>query len=303
METQPEALPTKAEMEYMRLKLWKNDDIRELYDRMTETYVSKAIDRKKQHQITLVADYIEEARESFKNWGKMQGLSSGYQSVDRLTKGFVGGEVTVVGARTSVGKTTFALNIANNIALTGGSVLFVTMEMTPREVTSRLMSLNGGESNDFYKVSALISYQAVNNLDWQSIDGLIAEAKRELDVKFVVIDHLHYFSRETRNPYEEIGNITKEFKRAAVNHDVPIMLISHTRKMNDNNKQADTDDLRGSSYIGQDADMVLMLGRDNDDKTKMGVRILKNRNRGFDYENDSCDLTYDGIKLIESWFV
>jgi replicative DNA helicase len=66
-----------------------------------------------------MSEYTDKAREFAQNFGKMQGLSSGYLSIDELTKGFVKGEVTVIAGKTSRGKTTLAMNIANNLALSG----------------------------------------------------------------------------------------------------------------------------------------------------------------------------------------
>lgn len=248
--------------------------------------------------LVLMSDYTESAIQLHANFGKMQGLSSGYTKIDGLTKGLVGGEMIIVAGKTSRGKTTLALNIANNVALAGKSVLFVTLEMTHEEITSRTMYINGGDTEDYYKASALIAFQKVDELDWKSIDKLIEKAKVDLDVSLVVIDHLHYFTRELANVAEDLGRITKEFKKNAIRHKVPIMLISHVRKTS-RGEEATMDDLRGSSYMAQDADIVLMVGKIQERPDVTLVRIEKNRNRGFDYENDTVELYTDKIKMYD----
>lgn len=253
--------------------------------------------RKKDYRIESMADYADEAKQIAENWGKFQGISSGYPSIDKLTKGFVGGEVTVIAAKTSVGKTALAVNIANRVALQGLPVLFVTLEMTKAQLTSRFMFLNNDD--DYTKVESLVSFQKTDELDWKSIDGLIGNFCGEFTNGLVVIDHLHYFTRELEKASEDLGRITKEFTKNAKRHNVPIILISHVRKANG---QISMEDLRGSSYIGQDTDIVLLCGR-SEDGTKLGIKLAKNRNRGHDYHDDEIELLYDKTKISEVYDV
>lgn len=255
-----------------------------------------------QMKLVLMSDFTDEARETYRNFGKMNGISTGYPKLDVLTKGLVGGELIVVAGKTSRGKTTLALNIANNVALAGRTVLFVTLEMTHAEITSRTMFINGCDPNseetteDYNKVASQTVFQATDELNWKSIDKLMEAAKRDMNVDLVVIDHLHYFTRELDNIAEDLGRITKEFKKNAIRHKVPVMLISHVRKTA-NGAEATMDDLRGSSYMAQDADIVLMVARMPDNPTATFVRIEKNRIRGFDTEMDTVQLYTDKIKI------
>jgi replicative DNA helicase len=249
-----------------------------------------------QFQFSLMSEFTEAARERFENFGKMQGISSGYRKIDELTKGFVGGEMTVIAGKTSYGKTTVAINIANRVALSGVPVLFVTLEMTKEEITSRFMSVNGGENEDYGKAAGMIAFQVTDELDWQSIDGLVAKFCRDFSNGLIVIDHLHYFTRDLDNVAEDLGRITKEFKKNAIRHNVPIILISHVRK-GEARRESDIEDLRGSSYIAQDADIVLMVGRSKDYQSQLKLKISKNRNRGYDFANDEADMYLDAITL------
>lgn len=264
------------------------NEIAEIYSAPAETMADKI-------SLVLMSDFTDSARERTKNFGKMQGISSGYQSIDKLTKGFVGGELTVIAGKTSYGKTTLAMNMANNIALAGHTVLFVTMEMTHVELTSRYMFINGGDNDAYQTVAAHTAFQRNDELNWQNIDALIGHAIDAMNVSLIVIDHLHYFTRELDNTAEDLGRITKELKKNAIRHNVPVLLISHVRKTN-YQSEATIDDLRGSSYIAQDADIVLMVGRNEGD---MCVRIEKNRNRGFDYDDATVSLDFDRTRLSE----
>lgn len=255
-------------------------------------------------ELALMADYTDEALKLYRNFGKMQGLSSGYPKVDALTKGFAPGELIVVAGKTSRGKTTLALNIANKVALNGQTVLFVTLEMTHAEITQRSMFINGCDpesgqlTGDYITASSNTVFQKVDELKWDSIDKLMEKAKIDMGVDLVVIDHLHYFTRELQNVAEDLGRITKEFKKNAIRHKVPVVLISHVRKTSDG-KEATMDDLRGSSYMAQDADIVLMVSRDDQNPNATFVKIEKNRNRGFNPDSAIVQLWTDKIKIYD----
>lgn len=235
--------------------------------------------RQNKYQVSSMLDHIEEAEDRYKHRNEIQGLSTGFPSIDTLTMGLVAGELVIVAGPTSKGKTLLSMHISNNIAKKGGRVLFITLEMTKAELTSRYMYVNGGyRTNDFHTVAANTIFQENDELDWKDIDGLIQNAKEELDVDLVVIDHLHYFARDIKNAAEELGKITMTFKKNAIRHNLPIILISHIRKLQ-KDEDLSGDVLRGSSLIAQDSDIVLLVNRDPE-TNQMGVLIDKNRNRG-----------------------
>lgn len=235
--------------------------------------------KKNKYQVSSMMDYVDASKERYKNWGKLQGLSTGFPSIDEQTLGLVDGELVIIAGPTSRGKTLLAMSISNNVAKYGGRVLFVTLEMTKEELTSRYMFVNGGwDTEEFALVSANTIFQDNDELDWRDIDGLIANAKEQLDVDLVVIDHLHYFARDIKNASEELGKITMTFKKNAIRHKVPIILISHIRKLG-KDEDLSGESLRGSSLIAQDSDIVLLVNRDPETNA-MGVLIDKNRNRG-----------------------
>lgn len=244
-----------------------------------------------------LGDHIEEAEKRFAQWGQLQGLSSGYLSVDEMTKGLVGGELVVISGHTSHGKTQLAINVAYRVAKRKIPVLFVTLEMTKVELTTRFMKI--AEPKPIGDLPVL--YQEATNLNYQDINLMVRKAK-EQGVKLVIIDHLHYFVRSIEFSSQEIGRIVKEFKEAAVINDIPIVLISHVRKLA-NNKRPSIEDLRDSSFIGQDADVVLMVWRDlkpdSTSQDKMELLVLKNRNRGLFTNQRRRYLYSEGALLTE----
>lgn len=247
-----------------------------------------------------ISELEDQAQELIDNWGKMQGISSGIKSIDYNTRGFVGGELIILAGETSHGKTALGVNIAVNVARQGKPVLFITLEITPVQLTARVGKVAGTKD----LINLPIFLQKKDELGWKDIDALMAVAK-ENGVELVVIDHLHYFTREVDKVAEDLGRITKEFKKNAIRHNIPIILISHVRKKEGSRKpEMSNDALRGSSLIAQDADIVMFVHKPLEDRIM--VKTTKNRNRGYDFVNDTVTLEFkDGavIRDLEEVFV
>lgn len=230
-------------------------------------------------QIVPLYEYYDAVKERRDNWGNLVGLSTGNWVLDKMTMGLAPGEMTVIAASTSQGKTLLAMNIAANIVKQNHDVLFVTLEMMHEEAGVRFNIILGDE--EYERRLSNIFFQKSDQVDWTSIEGMIKRAVLEANCKLIVIDHLHYFSRDTQPGVDEIGKITKEFKRTAIKYRVPIILISHTRKAPDSHSRGTgINDLKGSSAIAQDADIVLMVRRDMKEyPDDIIITLEKNRNR------------------------
>lgn len=257
--------------------------------------------------IARVGDYLEEAQVFVDNWGKMQGISSGYAQIDNLTHGFVGGELIVLGGYTSRGKTQLATNIAWRTAKAGRGVLFVTLEMTKPMITSRLMRL--GEIDH----ETPIYFQTADQLEPSDLDAVIGQAVK-MGVEFVIVDHLHYFARGD-NILGRVGEVTYEFSGLAKKYNLPVLLLSQLSRPDRSKHKGKLaipvlSDLKESGYIEQDADIVLMVHRNfkADDETDLTidphevfVAQRKNRSRGM-IGSQVIVLTHemsDGVTLSE----
>lgn len=257
---------------------------------------SDAISNSKEISIEMMSDYIDEIEEQYHNWGKIIGLRTGYWILDKMTMGLAPGELIIVAGATSNGKTMLAMNIAANVLKSNKAILFVTLEMTKTEIGIRFKNIIG---QDYINHASRVFWQKNDEMNWKSIDGLIQKAVKEAGVDLVIIDHLHYFSRELQNVSEDLGRITKEFKKNAIRHNIPIILISHTRKGEGNTTKTSINDLRGSSYIAQDADIVLMVHKDKQFKDDIIVTLEKNRNRhGVDIGSD-YHFKQQGLKILD----
>jgi len=282
-----------------KIETLKPADQVKLYEYVLGASVEAAKSAAKELEFNMMIDYHDEIEFRMKNWGKIMGLHTGNWVLDRMTMGLAPGELTVIGGATSNGKTALRMNIAANVAKQGKSVLFVTLEMTHGEAGVRFRKILGEEQ--YLNTAANIFFQKNDELSWKSIDGLVRKAKEEAECELVVIDHLHYFTREVQNVADELGNITKELKKNAIRHQLPIILISHTRKAPDSHtRKTGINDLRGSSYIAQDADIVLMVERNlKEFPNDIIVTLEKNRNRYGCKVGTSYHFEFRELKVIE----
>lgn len=257
-----------------------------------------AVKKNREIEIESMDSKYDEIKRHYANWGKLIGLRTGNWVLDRMTMGLAPGEVTVIGGATSNGKTALAINIAASVAMQGKVVLFVTLEMTHEELGVRFMKVMGDR---FEEHMASIVWQKNDELNWRSVDALMKKAKEEAGAELVVIDHLHYFTRELKNVAEDLGNITKEFKKNAIRHKLPVILISHTRKAPDSDTtKTGINDLRGSSYIAQDADIVLLVHRNMKEfPDDIIVTNAKNRNRYGCPVGAYYHFKFDQLRVVE----
>lgn len=245
-------------------------------------------------ELVHITELEDEVEEYNKNWGKIAGLSTGLSTVDRMLQGLVPGELTVVAGETSMGKSQLVNTIAMNVAKQGSGVLFITLENSNRQVAAKFARAHGNLDMD-------IMFQRTSTLNWKDIDKIIAKAI-EVNAKLVVVDHLHFFSRATENVAEDLGRITKEMKKNAIDQQIPILLVSHVKMRQQEKKLEDmmnNNKLRGSSYIAQDADCVLFVARDKEaDDNITFVKCTKNRDReDFSDVHKMRQLVYEDHQL------
>jgi replicative DNA helicase len=218
--------------------------------------------------------------------GKTDALGTGFSDLDRaLNGGMRPGQLILVAARPGMGKTALSLQIAQHVASTGSPVLFCSQEMAGVDVAARLTASmsgvelakiiagNGVTNDDFDRISAplarlyemplWIDEQAA--LTFQAVASKARQVSREAKgLGLLVVDYLQLMtgSGETRNA--EIESISRAFKTLAKQLGIPVVLLSQLNRGVEQrpNKRPLLSDLRDSGAIEQDADVVLMLYRD-----------------------------------------
>lgn len=249
-------------------------------------------------EVAYLTEFEDEAKEYIDNAGKYLGVSTGYKGIDRLLGSFVPGELLVIGGDTGHGKSLLAMNIASRVYKREQlPVLLVNLELTNAQAVVRFHNIANGDY-------AGIMVQRSSSVSYRDISVIMQKAKDEGAV-MVIIDHLHFFSRSARDQTLEISRIMKHFKECAVEQNLPVILLSHvtpTRIMSPTGEikkeyKPSLHNLKGSSSIEQDADMVGFVYRSEGSNT-MEFYLRKNRSR--DLITESVELKQDGWKLLET---
>lgn len=247
------------------------------------------------HSIVDLEEWRKIARETAPPTGGIRGMSLGYHKLDEMTEGFEPGEVMILTGHTKHGKSKLAANLAWNVAQQGKNVMFINTEMTKMQVARRM----NGMSHDDTPTKGKIYMNDRADLEAYDATALIEKAK-ELGCDMVIIDHLHFFSRSTDNQTNEISKITKEFKEAAVQYEMPLLLLCHI-KQGDTTKRPTLESLKGSSSIAQDADIILTVWRDDRPTATdpFKTEVLRLAHRSAERAITHIELFGEGIRLLE----
>lgn len=232
----------------------------------------------------------------------VQYQSSGLLDLDKLTGGLHGGAVYVIAARPSMGKTALACSIAHAIAKDDKKVYFATLEMPRREIATRMIAIDGcvnignvknWTDEDYERLH--LGAARVNELpitidheEGLTIPKLRSRArrmKRKTGLDCIVVDYLQLMKMKASSREQEIAGLSGGIKSLAKELDIPIILLAQLNRDCDSrsDKRPLLSDLRESGAIEQDADVVVMLYRDEvynkDTQYKGTAELLVRKNR------------------------
>ena len=216
---------------------------------------------------------------------KYIGIPTGFSYLDKvLGGGFHRSDFIVIGARPAMGKTSFALNVARNIAMKNRKVLFFSLEMSKEQLAQRIISteariisnkLRTGDITDSDWEKLGLALQNLVNCELYfddqaniNVNEMKARALRMKDVDCIVIDYLQLMSgiKRSENRVNEVSEITRGLKMMAKDLNIPVVTCSQLSRgvaKNSNDHRPQMTDLRESGTIEQDADIVLMLHRED----------------------------------------
>lgn len=235
--------------------------------------------------------------------GDCQRVFTGFPKLDELMGGLAPGNLFVVGAGTGRGKTALAVNILVNAARQGLPVSFFALEMSVPEVTRRILSVEGGLAlrkdltpatkpyalaETVERVAAMpIQVSASQGFNTASIEASFEHSRVNGFVpSLVIVDYLQLMESSDRasNRQEQVAEVSRGLKRLAMRYEVPFIVLSQLRRLNDT-EEADArpglHHLRESGAIEQDADAVLLLSNERIDRSHyermMLADLAKNR--------------------------
>jgi replicative DNA helicase len=261
------------------------------------------------HIEELLKDSFERITALYEAGAEVTGTPSGFRDLDRLTSGFQPGNLIIVAARPSMGKSGLGLCIAANLAMRAEvPTAIFTLEMSKSEVTQRLMCseakvesqrLRTGKlaADDWPRLTAACDRLAKAPIyvdDTGSITMMEIRSKarrlksREPGLGLILVDYLQLMTSgaSVENRVQEVSQISRQLKVLARDLDVPILAMSQLSRAVEqrHDKRPILSDLRESGSIEQDADLVLFIYRDeyyNDESDQQGIaelHLAKHRN-------------------------
>ncbi len=213
------------------------------------------------------------------------GIPTGLKKLDELTSGFQPGDLIVLAARPSMGKTALALNIACHAAEIGTTVGFFSLEMAAEQLTLRLLSSESGIAHHNIRNATITSQEWIEltnvaarlaerkvfiddtaMLNINDLRGKARKLKMEHNLQILVIDYLQllHSTKRHENRHQEVSEISRSLKALAKELNIPIVALSQLSRAVDSrmDKRPILSDLRESGAIEQDADVIMFLYRD-----------------------------------------
>ncbi|MCD6168898.1 MAG: replicative DNA helicase [Caldisericia bacterium] len=299
----------KAGIEIIDLAFNSQEDVGDTLDKAQEILFNVA-KRRLSAPFYPLKDLLKESFDRIESLYKRKegitGIPSGFPKLDKITGGFHKNDLIVLAARPSVGKTSFSLNVATNVATKFNlPVAIFSLEMSKEQIVERILEYTA-EVN-FHKLRTGI----FSDEDWKKLGrayGPLYDApiyiddssdisvleirtkarrlKSKENLGMIVVDYLQlmHLRRKVENRVQEISEITRSLKKLAREVGVPVLVISQLSRAIEKreDKRPMLSDLRESGSIEQDADVVMFLSVKDEDKTKdtniVDLIVAKNRN-------------------------
>lgn len=293
----------------------EEDDLSETLDKAEQSLFS-VTQKSLKNKFTAIKDILTEAFDRIdkihkdKDKGAIRGVASGFKDLDNLTSGFQNSDLIILAARPSMGKTSLALNLAENAAIEEKiPVAVFSLEMSKDQLVDRLLSSQAGvdswklrtgnlSDEDFPKIGYAMGVLSeapifIDDAAGANIMEIRAKARRmqmEHGLGLIIVDYLQLMSGHSKssegNRVQEISEISRGLKGLARELNVPIIALSQLSRNVEHrdDKRPQLSDLRESGSIEQDADIVMFIYRDdyyNSDSDRKGVTELlvrKHRN-------------------------
>jgi replicative DNA helicase len=236
----------------------------------------------------LMTQYMESLSKLYENRGCVVGVPTGYRDLDRLLGGFQRSDLDILAARTSVGKTALAVNIAYNAALRyKRKVGIFSLEMSSKQLAQRFVALDSSieqqrlrtgflQDEDWDPLVETIGQLAelgirIDDTAGISLTQMRSRARRwvaEYGIELIIVDYLQFItpseSRKYENRQQEVSAITRGLKNLARELNVPVLALAQLSRALESrqSKVPQLSDLRESGEIEQTADVVMLIYRD-----------------------------------------
>ncbi len=267
------------------------------------------------HIKTYIGQSVEKLSELSENSDDITGIPTGFIDVDKRTAGLHGSELILIAARPGMGKTSFALNIAQNAAIHSGvTVAIFNLEMPGIQLANRMLSSEAMVNSDSLKkgnikdeewerIGEAVDVLSRSNIYIDDTSGITVseicarcrKLKLEKNLGLVVIDYIQLISSKGSdgNRQQEVAEISRSLKILSKDLNIPVIALSQLNRSVEKRevKEPALSDLRESGSIEQDADMVMFLYREGyyneeaeePNKTKCIFAKHRNGETGFNF--------------------
>ncbi|TFE25387.1 replicative DNA helicase [Cohnella luojiensis] len=257
----------------------------------------------------VLMEVFEKVEFLYNHKGGVSGIPSGFIDLDKMTNGFQRSDLIIVAARPSVGKTAFALNVAQNVAVRASeTVAIFSLEMSAPQLVQRIICAESNvdatrmrtghlEGDDWEKLSMAIGSLSEAQIYIDDTPGITVSdirakcrrLKKEKGLGMILIDYLQLIQgrgKAGENRQQEVSEISRTLKQIARELEVPVIALSQLSRGVEQrqDKRPMMSDLRESGSIEQDADIVAFLYRDDyydkesEKKNIIEIIIAKQRN-------------------------
>ena len=256
-----------------------DDVINSLYENIKNVYNNAA------SGVIHISEAVERMRENIKtnmlNTNKLPGSYTGFTAFDKRSGGLQPTDLVIVAGESSMGKTSFALSVANNIASSGDEIAIYSLEMSSIQLAARISSMNTGIPSNEILYSRLTNEQMerietninricntgiyIDERSTSNMDTIISSIRNmvsKYNIKGAVIDYLQIvnINGEGSNEETKLGVASRRLKNLAKDLNIWIMALSQLNR-NDANPYPTLGRLRGSGQIGEAADIVAFVYR------------------------------------------
>ena len=233
----------------------------------------------------LVKESFPKIEQLFEHKSFITGIATGYTEIDKMTRGFQRGDLIIVAARPSMGKTSLVLNIAQHVATTSGIAGFFSLEMSKEQLFMRLLASEAKIDNyrlmsgqigqkEYGNITHALEALSAANLYIDDTAGvgvleMRAKARRlqsEHGLDLLAVDYIQLMTGRGRyeNRTLELASISRSLKGLAKELNVPIVVLSQLSRAPEarSDKRPQLSDLRESGALEQDADVVILIFRE-----------------------------------------
>ena len=294
--------------EHMKMQ---SDDLEESIDGMLDGIQSQVFSLNRDaysNEKTLIADNLTNVFEMILNPKMNDAVKTGYHDLDKMTNGLHNGDMIIIAARPSMGKSALATNILQNVAIDQNvPVLMFSLEMPTSQIIMRMLSnetrisfsdlrngrLTNNELNLIVEGMTRLKYAPINIIDKRGlkVSTIKAESRKmkaeQKNLGLIVVDYVQLVlpSKNYGTREQEVADVVRSLKALAGELDVPVVICSQINRTSERaeDKRPALSSLRESGELEQTADMVAFIYRDDyyddaEEDPKTEILIRKNRN-------------------------